>query len=103
MTECAGASHICPNTPLSKTKFGSCGILCNSFEGLIVDPETGRELGQGERGEIWMRSPSIMAGYLNRPQATADTVDRDGWLHTGQSNRYLTVVLQFSRVRSPVF
>ena len=41
------------------------------------------ELGVNDIGELWFRGPNIMAGYLNNPRATADTVDRDGWLHTG--------------------
>ena len=37
----------------------------------------------GERGELWMRGPQIMIGYLNNHEATAATVDEDGWLHSG--------------------
>ena len=49
----------------------------------IVDPETKQEKGVGEMGEIFLRGPNIMKGYLNKPQATADILDRDGWLQTG--------------------
>jgi acyl-CoA synthetase (AMP-forming)/AMP-acid ligase II len=48
-----------------------------------VDPGTGRDVAPGEQGELWCRGPNIMRGYLNNPAATADTVDEDGFLHTG--------------------
>jgi len=49
----------------------------------VVDVATGAELGPGEDGEILVRGPQVMKGYLNDPQATAATVDPGGWLHTG--------------------
>ncbi|GMR38065.1 hypothetical protein PMAYCL1PPCAC_08260, partial [Pristionchus mayeri] len=42
-----------------------------------------KELGFREAGEVCVRSPTLMMGYLNRPEATADSIDKDGWLHTG--------------------
>jgi len=48
-----------------------------------VNPEDSSEQGLEGRGEIWIRGPQVMKGYLNRPEATAATVDAEGWLHTG--------------------
>jgi acyl-CoA synthetase (AMP-forming)/AMP-acid ligase II len=49
----------------------------------IVDPETGQDVVPGSDGEIWVRGPQVMRGYLNHPDDTPATLDGDGWLHTG--------------------
>ena len=49
----------------------------------IVDPETGRELGAGEQGEVCCRGYNVMKGYYNMPEATEKAIDTDGWLHSG--------------------
>lgn len=49
----------------------------------IVDPESGEPVGLGERGEIRVRGYQVCAGYLGMPEATAATIDAEGWLHTG--------------------
>jgi acyl-CoA synthetase (AMP-forming)/AMP-acid ligase II len=62
---------------------GSVGRIMPSTELRVVDPERGRDLGAGDRGELWVRGPQVMAGYLDRPAATAEVLDADGWLRTG--------------------
>jgi acyl-CoA synthetase (AMP-forming)/AMP-acid ligase II len=49
----------------------------------VVDPGTNESLGPGERGEIWARGPQVMPEYLNRPDATAETITPEGWIRTG--------------------
>ena len=62
---------------------GSVGRVQPNTELRVVDLQTGGDLGADERGELWVREPQVMAGYLNRPDATAETIDAEGWLHTG--------------------
>lgn len=53
----------------------------------IVDPDTGEQVPNGEAGEIWVRSDQRMIGYLNRPEATAETITAGDWLRTGDIGR----------------
>jgi acyl-CoA synthetase (AMP-forming)/AMP-acid ligase II len=80
MTELSPVSHL---TPRGGFKPGSVGVTAPNTETLIVDPATGEALGIDLDGEVWVRGPQVMKGYLNNPSATADTIDDDGWLHTG--------------------
>ncbi len=91
MTELSPVTHLCP---LDKIKPGSIGLPVPGTETRIVDPETGED---GDRGELWVRGPQVMKGYLNNDEATNETIDSDGWLHTGDiaevdSDGYLAIV-----------
>jgi len=63
--------------------FGSAGTLVPGLEAKIVNLETGRSLPPNQSGEVWLRGPNIMTGYFNNPNATKMTLDKEGWLHTG--------------------
>jgi acyl-CoA synthetase (AMP-forming)/AMP-acid ligase II len=82
MTETSPVTHSSPAPPHT-VKFGSVGVAAPNTECKIVDLETGETLGSGQRGEVCVRGPQIMKGYLNRPDATAQTIDNEDWLHTG--------------------
>jgi fatty-acyl-CoA synthase len=67
------------------TKIGSVGLPVFHGEVRIVD-KTGKDVGHGEVGEIIVKGPTLMSGYWNRPELTAETI-RDGWLYTGDLAR----------------
>ncbi|MCU1614928.1 MAG: AMP-dependent synthetase and ligase, partial [Frankiales bacterium] len=88
MTELSPVSHTTPDSTrlpegVTEVPKGSVGFAIPNTECRLIDPATGEDAAPGERGELWVRGPQVMKGYLNNPQATADTLDSDGWLHTG--------------------
>ncbi|TYJ25595.1 hypothetical protein E1A91_A07G060500v1 [Gossypium mustelinum] len=66
--------------PEEAGRYSSVGRLAENMEGKIVDPETGEALPPGQRGELWLRGPTVMKGD---EKATAETLDSEGWLKTG--------------------
>jgi acyl-CoA synthetase (AMP-forming)/AMP-acid ligase II len=82
LTETSPAALITSADP-ARSKPGSVGVPVAGTECRIVDPETGRDVAPGTDGEIWIRGPQVMRGYLNRPEETRAVLDADGWLHTG--------------------
>ena len=84
LTECVTASCL---TPYHQSREGSIGIPFPDTYYKIVKPGTQEELPYGEEGEICLSGPTVMKGYMNRPEETADTLQKhaDGltWVHTG--------------------
>ncbi len=82
LTEASLITHLAP--PFGRAgKRGSVGPPVPGTECRLADPQTGADAGPGDRGEVWVRGPQVMRGYLNNPEATAAAIDREGWLHTG--------------------
>lgn len=82
MTETSCGATIIPLEP-AKQRPGSAGLLIPNQECRVVDYSTGEDLGANQSGEIWLHGSNIMQGYLNQPEASRNTVDEEGWLHTG--------------------
>ncbi|UUU22995.1 4-coumarate--CoA ligase family protein [Streptomyces sp. DSM 40750] len=84
MTELSPCSHLVPLAQAASAPPGTVGKLIAGTEMRIVSlDDPGKDVGVGEPGEIVIRGPQVMKGYLGRPQATADMIDADGWLFTG--------------------
>ncbi len=80
MTELAPVSHVSPGRA---PRSGASGLAVPNTACRIVDIESGTDLPAGEEGELWIKGPQVMQGYLNNPKATAETITDDGWLRTG--------------------
>ncbi|WP_040004419.1 AMP-binding protein [Gordonia alkanivorans] len=93
MSELSPVSHLIPfdggrNSIGTDAPLASVGWAVPNTENKLVDPATGDEVelpveGLSAPGELWVKGPNVMLGYLNNEQATAETIDADGFLHTG--------------------
>ncbi|WP_171114720.1 MULTISPECIES: 4-coumarate--CoA ligase family protein [Streptomyces] len=84
MTELSPGTHVVPLDAMADAPPGTVGRLIAGTEMRIVSlDDPGKDLGTGEAGEILIRGPQVMKGYLGRPDDTAAMIDADGWLHTG--------------------
>ena len=80
MTELAPVSHV---TPGHEALQGASGQAVPNTACRIVDIDNGTDLPAGQEGELWIKGPQVMQGYLNNATATAETITDDGWLRTG--------------------
>ena len=88
MTELSPVSHTVPDALAGELPRGSVGISLPNIQCRLVDPVTGKDAEQGAEGELWVKGPNVMAGYLNNPEATAETLVDGGWLRTGDIAAY---------------
>ncbi|MCX4823886.1 4-coumarate--CoA ligase family protein [Streptomyces sp. NBC_01142] len=90
MTELSPGTHVVPLAATAPPP-GAVGQLLPNTEMRILSLDgpdgAGKDLGVGEEGEIAIRGPQVMKGYLGRPEATADMIDDEGWVHTGDIGR----------------
>jgi acyl-CoA synthetase (AMP-forming)/AMP-acid ligase II len=82
LTECSGIATMCRHDDDPETIAHTSGRAIPDIEVLVVDPE-GKEVPRGEPGEIVVRGYNVMKGYLDDPEQTAQAIDAEGWLHTG--------------------
>ncbi|MCA2009924.1 AMP-binding protein [Cereibacter sphaeroides] len=85
MTELSPVSHV---SPKGQGRAGASGQTIPNTECRIVDPETMRDAESGQDGEIWIKGPQVMKGYLNNSKATAETIVEGGWLRTGDIGHF---------------
>lgn len=81
MTETSPVSTMNPSK--GKKKLGTVGMPFLNTDIKLVDPGTGEEVPLGDAGEVCVKGPLVMEGYFNKPEATSDAVDKDGYMHTG--------------------
>ncbi|WP_183093840.1 AMP-binding protein [Nocardioides stalactiti] len=87
MTELSPVSHAIP-LGRDEISVGSVGLAVAGVEFKVIDPGTGEEIeavpgGRTAPGELWVKGPGVMVGYLGNEEATNETIDADGYLHTG--------------------
>ncbi|XP_062502464.1 uncharacterized protein LOC134179554 [Corticium candelabrum] len=86
LTETSPVTHL---SPIEGWKPGSIGFPLPNTECKVVDIESGsRAVGVNETGQLCVRGPQVMMGYLNNPTATRDCIDEDNWFHTGDIGHY---------------
>ena len=80
LTEASPSTH---HTPRGRVKANAVGVALPNTEWKIVDVASRRDLAVDEIGEVWVRGPQVMKGYVNNPEVTRRVIDDQAWLHTG--------------------
>src|SRR6185295_9976932 len=83
LTEASPGITLTPRLDSVELRTQTVGVALPEVEVKIVDPATGDECAPDQSGELCCRGYNVMKGYYNNPNATADAIDGDGWLHTG--------------------
>jgi len=86
-TESSPGSTMSAWTDSLELRTNTVGYSFPHVQTKVVDPETGKELPDGQDGEFCSRGYNIMKGYYKMPEATRNTIDQDGWLHSGDLAR----------------
>jgi acyl-CoA synthetase (AMP-forming)/AMP-acid ligase II len=91
LTEVGGViTHLMPEAHRDEAhpeRLVSAGQCIPGAEVRVVDPDTLADVPTGEHGELWFRTPQLMKGYLNQPEATAEVITEDGWFRTGDMGK----------------
>jgi acyl-CoA synthetase (AMP-forming)/AMP-acid ligase II len=91
LTEVGGViTHLMPEAHRDEAhpeRLVSAGQCIPGAEVRVVDPDTLEDVPTGEHGELWFRTPQLMKGYLNQPEATAEVITEDGWFRTGDMGK----------------
>jgi acyl-CoA synthetase (AMP-forming)/AMP-acid ligase II len=86
MTEMSPVTHMDSQDP-ARVRYGTVGHCIPNTECKLVSTEDGSELGKNQDGELWIRGPQAMRGYLNNPEASAACLNDEGWYHSGDVAR----------------
>ncbi|HET6153996.1 MAG TPA: long-chain-fatty-acid--CoA ligase [Marmoricola sp.] len=87
---CGVVTHLMPEAHRDTEhpeRLVSAGQVIPQCEVKVVDPATRAEVGVGEHGELWFRTPQLMKGFLNKPAETAEVITEDGWFRTGDMGK----------------
>ncbi|WP_104178433.1 AMP-binding protein [Cryobacterium sp. Y50] len=83
MTETSPVSTMTRQGDNIERRTSTVGLTMPHLENKIVDPDTGETVKRGQIGELCTRGYSVLQSYWNQPEMTAEAIDQDGWIHTG--------------------